>query len=142
MNELALFNSLFDDMDDGLSFPTFNFRKAFQTPRVDIKENEKSYVLEMDMPGKTEKDVNIELNNNVLTISSVKEDKKEEKSSKKEDGKWLIKERSYSSFSRSFTLPDDVDSDKLAASVKNGILTVTMPRKEIAAAKHIAITAA
>ena len=139
MNELALFNNLFDGFDeDGLLMPSFSLKKALNLPKTDVKEDEKSYTLEMDLPGKTEKDVNVELNNNVLTISSANEDKKEEKSAKKEN-KWIIRERSWSKFSRSFTLPEDVDSEKLAATVKNGILTVTMPRKESTSPKKIAI---
>lgn len=144
MNELALFNDLFGDFaDDGYMMPSINWKKVFQAPKVDIKEDSGTYTLQMDLPGKTDKDVKIELNHNVLTISSEKsEDKKEEKSGKKEDGKWLVKERSYQKFSRSFTLPDDVEAEKVAAEVKNGVLTVTMPRKALPAPKRIAIKSA
>lgn len=143
MNELALFNDLFNGFDDDAYLPSFNFKKAFHTPKVDVKENKDNYSLEMDLPGKSEKDVNVELNGNVLTISSEHETKKDENENKdKKDGsKWLIHERSYSKFSRSFTLPDDVDATKLSANVKNGVLTVTMPRKALTEAKKIAITA-
>lgn len=144
MNELALFNDLFGDFaDDGYMMPSINLKKVFQAPKVDIKKDSGAYTLQMDLPGKTDKDVKIELNHNVLTISSEKsEDKKEEKSEKKEDGKWLVKERSYQKFSRSFTLPDDVEAEKVAAEVKNGVLTVTMPRKALPAPKRIAIKSA
>lgn len=142
MNELALFNDLFNGFDDDAYLPSFNFKKAFHTPKVDVKENKDNYSLEMDLPGKSEKDVNVELNGNVLTISSEHESKKDENEGKdKKEGKWLIHERSYSKFSRSFTLPDDVDAAKLSANVKNGVLTVTMPRKALTEAKKIAITA-
>lgn len=143
MNELALFNDLFNGFDDDAYLPSFNFKKAFHTPKVDVKENKDNYSLEMDLPGKSEKDVNVELNGNVLTISSEHETKKDENENKdKKDGsKWLIHERSYSKFSRSFTLPDDVDAANLSANVKNGVLTVTMPRKALTEAKKIAITA-
>lgn len=140
MNELALFNNLFDGFeDDGFLMPSFNVKKAFQTPKVDVKQTENAYILDMDLPGKTEKDVDIELNNKVLTISSVQEDKKEEKSDKKSKDKWILKERSYSHFSRSFTLPEDVDSEKLTATCKNGTLTVTMPRVPATQPKRIEI---
>ncbi len=147
MNELALFNDLFDGFeDDGYLMPSFNLKKAFVSPKVDVKEEKDAYTLEMDLPGKTENDINIELDRNVLTISSInkteKEEKKEEKAEAKEAGKYLIKERSYSKFSRSFTLPEDVDSENLTAKVTNGVLSVTMPRKVLAAPKRIAITAA
>jgi len=148
MNDLSLFNSLFDDFGNSI-FPvaTANFKKAFQTPKVDVKENSDSYTLEMDLPGKTDKDVNIELHKNVLTISSEVADtneapKDEAKDSKENDVKWLIRERSFLDFSRSFTLPDDVDCEKLAASVKNGVLTVSMPRKAITMPRKIQITCA
>lgn len=141
MNELALFNDLFNGFDDDAYLPSFNFKKAFHTPKVDVKENKDNYSLEMDLPGKSEKDVNVELNGNVLTISSEHESKKDDENKDKKEGKWLIHERSYSKFSRSFTLPDDVDAAKLSANVKNGVLTVTMPRKALAEAKKIAITA-
>ena len=114
MNDLALFNDLFNDFgDDGYTMPAFSYKKMFHMPKVDVKENKENYTLTMDMPGKTDKDVDIELNQNVLTVSS---------------------------FKRSFTLPDDVDSEKLTANVKNGVLTVSMPRKALAQPKHIAIT--
>ena len=147
MNELALFNDLFDGFgDDGFLMPSFNYKKAFISPKVDIKENKDAYVMDMDLPGRTDKDINIEFNNNVLTISSEnkseKEEKKEEKAEAKEAPKYLIKERSYSKFSRSFTLPDDVEADNITAKVENGVLHINLPRKAIAAPRRIAITAA
>jgi len=147
MNELTLFNDLFDGFgDDGFLMPSFNYKKAFVSPRVDIKENKDAYIMDMDLPGKTDKDINIEFNNNVLTISSEskseKEEKKEEKAEAKEAPKYLLKERSYSKFSRSFTLPDDVEADKITAKVENGVLHVDMPRKALSTPRKIAITAA
>ena len=143
MNDLALFNDLFNDFgDDGYTMPAFSYKKMFHMPKVYVKENKENYTLTMDMPGKTDKDVDIELNQNVLTVSSKDEVKKEEKSDKKDETKWLIRERTVSSFKRSFTLPDDVDSEKLTANVKDGVLTVSMPRKALAQPKHIAITKA
>ena len=146
MNELALFNNLFDDFeDDGYGLPSFNLKRVFQNPKVDVTEDKTEYTLQMDLPGRSDKDVNIELNNNVLTISSenqTKEEKKSDKAEKKDGTKWLLKERTYTKFSRSFTLPDDVDCDKLSAMVKNGVLTVKMPRHELAAPKKVAITCA
>lgn len=149
MNELTLFNDLFDDLGfGGYSYPSYTSRKALLSPKVDVKEDDKQYTMEMDLPGKTEKDVNIELDKNVLTISSEMKSANEvcnkEKSEKEEKKapKYIIRERTYSSFSRSFTLPDDVDSEKLTASVKDGILKVVMPRKEAQQPKKISITAA
>jgi len=146
MNELALFDNFFNDaLAD--TMPDFNYKNSFNAPKVDVKENKDAYTLEMDLPGRTEKDVNLELDHNVLTISSRHEENKEEKSSdkkdaKKDEGTWLIRERRVSEFSRRFTLPDDVDGTKVAATFKNGVLSVNIPRRTLAAPKRIAITAA
>lgn len=145
MNELSLFNSLFNGAFDN-QMQDFGFGTGMAVPKVDVTQNEDSYNLEMDLPGRTEKDVNLELDHNVLTISSTKEEvtESDEKSGKK-DGKdktkWLIKERRTSSFSRRFTLPDDIDAENVAATFKNGVLNVKIPRKTLAAPKRIAITA-
>lgn len=134
MNELALFNSLFNNslMDDAFDF---NYKNVL-APKVDIKETPDSYKLEMELPGRTQNDVNIEINAGTLTISSKTEETKEE-GGKKE--KYLIRERRSTSFSRSFTLPDDIDEDATAANFKNGILTVTLKRRAAPEPKKIAI---
>lgn len=148
MNELTLFNTLFDNALAN-AMPDFDFSVSTQAPRVDVKQTKDAYTLEMDLPGRTEKDVNIELDHNVLTISSHKEEsaekcepEKDAKADGKNESRWLIRERRCSSFSRRFTLPEDVDGANVAANFKNGVLFVTMPRKELAAPKRIAITAA
>ena len=135
MNELSLFNSLFDTAFGGMP----DSWKVTQMPKVDVKEGKDSYALQMDLPGCTEKDVNIEVDHGVLTISSAKTEEKEEK---KDGEKWLIRERSSSRFTRRFTLPDDVDQEKISAVFKNGVLNVTMNRKELPAPKRIAIEVA
>lgn len=164
MNDLALFNNFFDDFeDDGFGMPSFNFNnfRNFHTPKVDVKENKEAYTLQMDVPGKTDKDVKVELNHNVLTISSENEtevekdetnnkksaeneklSKEDKASNKKDNGKWLVKERTYSKFTRSFSLPEDVDCDKISAEVKNGVLSVKMPRRSLPSPKRIAINCA
>lgn len=140
MNELSLFNTLFDNAFD-CAMPDLAWKSA-RVPKVDVIENKDSYSLQMDLPGATEKDVNLEIDHGVLTISSVKTTEKEEKSDKKEEGKWLIRERTQSQFSRRFTLPDDVDEEKVSASFKNGVLNVTMARKALPSPKKIAIEVA
>lgn len=140
MNELSLFNSLFDNAFD-CGMPDLTWKTA-RLPKVDVKENKDSYSLQMDLPGATEKDVDIEIDHGVMTISSVKTAEKEEKNEKKEEGKWLIRERVQSQFARRFTLPDDVDETKVTASFKNGVLNVTMARKALPEPKKIAIEVA
>ncbi|MBQ7158398.1 MAG: Hsp20/alpha crystallin family protein [Treponema sp.] len=139
MNELTLFNRLFNDGDF--------FPKSFESatvPSVDVKETKDSYVLDMDLPGKTENDVDLSLKDDVLTISSHTEETKETKSDEKEteQGEWLIRERRNYSFTRRFTLPQDVNAEGVNASFKNGVLTVVMPRKPVSEPKKIAITVA
>ena len=143
MNELSIFDSLFNDVLGGDVAPVM-YRTAYShTPRVNVSEEDDSYTLEMELPGRTEKDVNIELNHDNLTISSKVEESKEEKKADKADKKrkYLVKESYTSSFSRSFSLPTDVDGESISATFKNGILTVDMKKKAIATPKRIAITA-
>lgn len=138
MNELSLLNSLFNDiMDNSNSYGVYS---NYANPKVDVKENEKSYILEMELPGKTEKDVDIELNHGNLTISSKDEEVKDEKKDTKNE-KYILKERKISKFERRFALPKDVDSEKISANFKNGILTVNMMKKPETSSKKIAIEA-
>lgn len=138
MNELSLLNSLFNEIMDNTN--SYKVYSNYANPKVDVKENENAYTLEMELPGKTEKDVEIELNHGNLTISSKNEETKdEEKDSKNE--KYILKERNFSKFERRFALPKDVDSEKISANFKNGILTVNMIKKPEASSKKIAIEA-
>ncbi|HAH62188.1 MAG TPA: molecular chaperone Hsp20 [Treponema sp.] len=143
MNELALFNNVLNSIldDETVSDCTCS------TPDVDVRETTDGYTLEMDLPGYTEKDVAVELDHNTLTISSIEKEKNGEENRSTEahdeqNGKWLIRERNAGGFSRSFTLPDDVNSEQIAASFKDGVLAVTLPRSEAVRPKRIAIEAA
>ena len=149
MNELSLLDSLFDNFDGVYSG---NCRGNY-VPKVDVKETKDAYTLDMELPGRTENDVDIQLDRNVLTISSKKAEKKAEKcgencaeasgkAEKEEQPKWLLRERRVSEFSRSFTLPNDSDGENISASFKNGILTVVVPRKAVNVPKRIEIKVA
>lgn len=149
MNDLSLFNTLFNSaFDDG--FPEFNIRATTAMPKVDVKKSNDHYTLEMEIPGFTEKDVNIELDRNVLTISSVKESvskpktesENSEKVEKDNNEVYLVRERKSTSFTRRFTLPEDIDPENISASFKNGILFVTIGRKALSTPKRIAIDVA
>jgi HSP20 family protein len=107
-------------------------------PSVNIKESNDAFEVEMAAPGLTKEDFKIELDNNLLTISS---EKKIEESNK-EGESYTSREYSYQSFSRSFTLPGIVERDKITAKYENGILKINIPKKEEAKpkpAKQIAI---
>ncbi|MBQ2314997.1 MAG: Hsp20/alpha crystallin family protein [Treponema sp.] len=143
MNELALFNSLFGGNDTGFPFPDVYRVQTCGVPKVDVREDKDAYLLDMDLPGRTDKDIDINLKDGVLTIASTTEKKAEHNEKDSGKAQWLIRERSCSSFSRRFSLPDDVDADAVSASFKDGVLSVRLPRSKTAnTEKKIAITAA
>jgi HSP20 family protein len=101
-------------------------------PAVNIKENKDEFQVELAAPGMSKKDFHIEVEDDVLKVSSKKEEKHEEKA---EDGAYSRKEFSYHSFRRAFALPKTVAADKIKASYTNGILTLSIPKKEEAKEK-------
>ena len=105
-----------------------NYKDTF--PPVNIQENETSFELELSVPGRKKEDFNIEMDEQVLTITS--ETKKEEEV---KESSYTRKEFSYSSFKRSFTLPDIVNEEGIKASYENGILRFSLPKKEEALPK-------
>ena len=109
--------------DDEL-FPALQTRSS-SMPAVNIREDEKKYSLELAVPGIDKKDLKIDINEDVITISSETKNETEEN----KDG-YKRKEFSYSSFCRSFYIPENVDSDHIEANYKDGILTVGLPKQE------------
>lgn len=144
----SLFDSLFDDVMGTMQPVVCRSSASVFTPRVDVTSDDKGYTLMMDLPGRSEEDVNIELDKNTLTISSKTVEEKsgaqDEACEKAPEEKtnWIIRERRMSEFKRTFTLPDDVALNEIKASFKNGVLTVTMPRCELPSPKKIMIEAA
>ncbi len=131
--------TLFDDFfkpwnewfDGGLLNRTMN------VPSVNITEHKDEYQVSLAAPGLKKDDFHIDVDGNMLTISCEKEENKEEK-----EKKFTRKEYSYSSFSRSFTLPDEISKEKIDARYEDGVLKISLPRKEGAnkpTAKHIAV---
>ena len=111
-------------------FLTMIFFQYYQTghssmPAVNIREDEKNYNLELAVPGIDKKDLKIDINEDVLTISSETKNETEEN----RDG-YKRKEFSYSSFCRSFYIPENVNRDKIEANYKDGILSVELPKQE------------
>jgi HSP20 family protein len=103
---------------------------ALFVPRADIIENENSYVLLLAVPGLSKEDFNIELKNNVLTVSGERKTKSEKK-----DENFHSIETQYGTFSRSFTLPENVDVSKINAIYENGTLQLSIPKDEKKASK-------
>ncbi len=120
---------------DGLIDSIFT---GVKIPPVDIKENKTGYAISAEIPGYKEDEINLYVENHVLTL----EGKKEEKEDKAEDGrKYLIKERVVRNFKRSFTLPEDADEEKVSATFKNGVLEIDLPKTEKAQPKRIEVKA-
>jgi HSP20 family protein len=111
-------------------------------PTADVRETEKAYVIEAEIPGFDEKDISIRLDGNNLTIGSKKIEEKNsrETGESTEDGNYLIRERRYSSFSRSFKLPENADSEGISASFRNGILSLEINKKPEAQTRVIQIS--
>jgi HSP20 family protein len=105
------------------------------TPSVDIMEKEGNLILRAELPGLSEKQIELKLEGNTLTL---KGERKMENEDKK--GTYHRVESCYGSFTRSFRLPDTVDTDKIHADYKNGILTVTIPQKSEAKPREIPVS--
>ena len=119
----SVFNDFFEPWNewfqDGIA------GKALSVPRVNISEDKAGYNLSVAAPGLHKKDFKIDVDGNMLTISAQKEESKEEK-----EQAYTRKEYNYSSFSRSFTLPEEVQMDKINATYDGGILKLTLPKTE------------
>ena len=130
------FDRVFDSMMRGWPAPwrdaprldmgSFDF-----APRVDTAETDTAYEVTAELPGCDEKDVKIALEGDMLSISG---EKKAEREEKKKD--YVMTERSYGSLRRAFTLPDNVDPEKIAAKFEKGVLKVTLPKKTPTAGKQ------
>jgi HSP20 family protein len=140
---------LFEDF--GRGFWRFPFRSPFghepfwrseptwgAAPAVDIAESDKAYEIAADLPGMSEKDIEVKLTNGGLLIKAHKQEEREEK---KKD--YYVHERRFGSFERNFRVPEGVETDKVEANFKNGVLTVTLPKTAEAqkAEKKIAVKA-
>ena len=129
---------LFESFGREVGWPAGEGRAAAMAPSIDVSETESEFKIDADLPGVDEKDVDVVISDNVLTI---KGEKKAEKEEKKKD--FHLVERSYGSFSRSLTLPFAADPNKAKATFKNGVLSISLPKPpEVKAkAKKIAISA-
>lgn len=132
------FLSLRDEMDRMFSdffsdFPLSPFhgrrsaidRMDLRIPAMDVVENEKSFRITAELPGIDEKDIDVSVSDELLTIRGEKREEREDKSEARR-----LSERSYGSFERSLRLPHGVDPDKIDADFKKGVLTITLPKSE------------
>ena len=125
------FSRLFDT-----SFPGRSSESDLTTwaPAVDIQETENELVLKADLPGIEEKDIDVRIENNTLTIRG---ERKFEKQVNEDN--YLRVERSYGSFSRSFSLPNTINTEAIHAEYKNGVLTVQMPKRAESKPKQVKV---
>ena len=114
----SLINEFFND-DFGMNF----LNKSHSVPSVNSLENNDSFEIDLAVPGMKKEDFTIELNDKVLVISS-------ETSNTMENDKMRLNEFNFSSFQRSFRVPDSVDQDKIKANYKNGILKIKLPKRK------------
>ncbi len=127
-------NDLFRDFFRGWDVNGKDSMPGSWAPAVDIEENENEFVVHADVPGIPKKDISIRVSDGALMITG---ERKEEKTEGK--GRNRRTERVYGSFARSFSLPSSVDGEKVKAAYKDGVLTVTLPKKEEAKLKEIAV---
>jgi len=132
----SVFNDFFKPwnewFDNGGLMNRFN-----EVPSVNIVEQKDAYNVSLAAPGLKKGDFNIDIDGNMLTISCEKEENKEEK-----EKKFTRREYNYTSFSRSFTLPEEINREKIEASYTDGVLHIVLPRREDnkkVSAKHIAV---
>ncbi|MEM9555347.1 MAG: Hsp20/alpha crystallin family protein [Acidobacteriota bacterium] len=105
-------------------------------PAMDIIETENAFVATADLPGMTKDDIDVSLEDGVLTVSG----ERHFETTDEGDGKFRRIERSYGRFTRSFSVPQGIDQEKLTATFENGVLTLTLPKSEIAKSRKIQIS--
>lgn len=129
-NELARWSRVHDDL-----FSWGNGERLGFSPAVDIEEREDSFLLKADLPGMSEKEIEVKVHDGVLILSGSRETSKEDKT---EHG--YYRERSYGSFCRQFNLGSNVDATKIEASYNSGVLKIVLPKKEEVQPKQIPVS--
>ena len=146
-NALSDFDRYFESFfgDSFLSPATRTFNRL---PAVDVRETEKAYVLEMELPGFDEKDIEISVDGNSLSISSKQEEARDVnegdskgKGDKEDAGTWILRERRVNTFNRSFKLPENANPEEVAAEFKNGVLHMEIQKRAEAQKRTIQIKA-
>lgn len=119
-------------------FPRFPVAtgQLMATPRADVSETDKEYLIRAELPGMSEDDLDITISDNVLTL---KGEKRSERDEQKED--YHLRECSYGSIRRTFRVPESVNQDKIKAEFENGVLVLTMPKSKKAAPKKVTVKA-
>jgi HSP20 family molecular chaperone IbpA len=132
MNAYTFWKEL-DNLSEGLLSPV-------STPRVDVAEAKDSYELTAELPGFSKDDVTVQVKDGVLELTAAVAETPSPENS--DQPRWLLRERRPAKYQRSFRLPRDVDGDAIAAEFRNGLLILTLPKKEEAKPRLVAIKAA
>jgi len=121
------FDHLWNDFFSDDFFPATRRENGYTVPAVNVREEDGQFVLEVAAPGLKKEDFNLEVNDNLLTLSTQQEEKHEEQN---EAGQYTRREFRYQAFRRSFTLPETVDSEQISAKYEDGVLHVHLPKQE------------
>jgi len=134
-NRLLGFPRLFDSVFEDFKLPDLWSEAGNGLGAIEVRADDKNYMIEVTAPGIEEKDLDVSLEKGILKISHASEDNKEEK-----DGERVVySERCTRSFSRTLRLPEGLDTDGAEATLKNGVLTITLPKIEVPGAKKIEV---
>ena len=125
-------NNLFED----------NLTQDRRNPSVDISVGSKGYILEVELPGLSEKDVDVKVEDSKLLISSISKETEDKESVKTTENNYLLKERGSFTFARSFILPKDANAEAVSASFSNGVLTINIGKSPEKQPRSIKIKAA
>ncbi len=131
-----LFSPIFEDLFRPMAGWGGRMSGLLRAPDADVVETENEIRVMMELPGMRPEDINLDLENNVLTISGEKQEEREEGDEK---NTWHLSERRYGRFSRSFVLPRDVEQEQIQARFEGGVLRVTIPKGERARRRRIEI---
>lgn len=126
--------STLSDMVDRMFDEMFPAMRSTFGPNVDVIENDDNFVVKAELPGFKPEEVDVRFENGYLTMSG-----KTGGESERDEGRYHVRERRMSSFSRTIGLPGSVNADKATAEFENGVLTLTLPKNEAARPKHITI---
>jgi len=132
------FDALFDDFWRGFNQPVYRTTRPAFSPRVNLIDREQELVLEADVPGLEKEDLDITINDDIVTLKGERKTEKVEEDDSTGEC-YHCRETTYGSFERSFRLPEKVQSDKASAALKNGVLTLTLPKAEVAGAVTVEV---
>lgn len=139
MNNMTLYGNNPLDLIDQIFYGNDAISAQRRTPVIDILDEDGRYLIEAELPGLSEKDVRLEVKDSTLFLSTAKSENHEEK---KASGRWLRRERREFQFSRSFDLPDDVDAERIEAKFRDGLLSITLPKKPESSPRIVPVLAA